>query len=494
LESRSWEVALKKLKELLRFKLCERDGEEIAMNLCDNSGKVKPGDMFIALAAGEEARKAHVAEAVSRGAKCVLQISENGKNYSNRTGDVLFVFAESVRRELAYAASVFFERKPGKIAAVTGTTGKSSTVDIARQIWNGLGINAASIGTLGVVTREGSSKLPANMTSPDCLELNRILDRLGENGVVNVVMEASSQGIDQHRTDGLEFDVCAFTNFSQDHLDYHGTMENYWNAKARLFSESAPARSVFVVNSDDGYSQRIRRIAEDRKIRCLSYGLHSDDIKILEMNSAGPGRRIKVSFFGEELSFFLPLPGAFQVYNSLCAAALCHVIGADVREILGQLEKLHPVDGRMEPVARVNSADIYVDYAHTPAALESVLLSLRACTKNRIITVFGCGGDRDRQKRAPMGEIAARLSDITVVSDDNPRSEDPGRIRKMIMEGCPNALEIGDRKTAIEFAMKMLSDGDALLIAGKGHETFRLAGNEAFDFSDKQIVLDAAGK
>ncbi|MDR2106983.1 MAG: UDP-N-acetylmuramoyl-L-alanyl-D-glutamate--2,6-diaminopimelate ligase [Holosporaceae bacterium] len=485
---------MKKLKELLSFELSAPECEEIAAVLCDNSEKAVPGCMFITLASDGKARELHIREAISRGAKYILQPSENGKNYSETRNGVLFISVKDVRRESARVASVFFERKPEKIAAVTGTNGKTSTVEIARQIWTGLGINAAGIGTLGVITGTGREKLPGNMTSPDCLELNGILSRLSENGITHVAMEASSQGIDQHRIDGLSFDVCAFTNFSQDHSDYHRTSENYWNAKERLFSEAAPGGSVFVVNSDDERSQRICRIAADRKIRCVSYGLRSDDIKILEINSENSRRRVKVFFMGREFSFLLPLPGDFQIYNSLCAAAVCYFAGSNAGEIFSRLEELRPIEGRMELITRFNSADIYVDYAHTPAALEAALMSLRARTKNRIITVFGCGGNRDRQKRPLMGKIADMFSDVTIVTDDNPRNENPAQIRKMITEGCPNAAEIGDRKTAIEFAMKMLSDGDALLIAGKGHETFQLTEDGAADFSDGQVVLNMARK
>jgi UDP-N-acetylmuramoyl-L-alanyl-D-glutamate--2,6-diaminopimelate ligase len=376
------------------------------------------------------------------------------------------------------------------VAAITGTNGKSSIADILRQIWIGSGIDAASVGTLGVITEKNHEKLPNNMTSPDCLELNKILHRLWKNGIKNVAIETTSQGIEQHRVDEIKFKACAFSNFSQDHLDYHGTLENYWNAKERLFSELAPEGSVFVVNSDDEYSQKIYRIASDRNIKCVYYGYNSNDVKILEVDQNESDQHVKISFFGKEFSFVLPLCGAFQVYNSICAATIGYFTGIDIENALEHLEKLRPISGRLELVTRLKSANVYSDYAHSPDALQNAILSLRSHTKNRIITVFGCGGNRDQQKWIVMGQIAKNFSDVVIVTDDNPRDEDPERIRKMILEGCSDAIEIGDRKTAIEFALKMLSSGDTLLVAGKGHETHQLVGKEIRDFSDKEVILN----
>ncbi|MDR2157718.1 MAG: UDP-N-acetylmuramoyl-L-alanyl-D-glutamate--2,6-diaminopimelate ligase [Holosporaceae bacterium] len=480
---------MKNLQELLSFKIDPSLGIMIVPALEDNSKLVTPDGMFIALNRNEENRKNHVQEAISRGAKYILQSGE--QNCVHIQNDVLFISAKNVRAELAHAASRFFPHRFDKIAAIAGTNGKSSTADIIRQIWIGLNINAASIGTLGVITRESYEKLPHNMTSPDCLQLHKILRRLSEDGITNIAMETSSQGIEQRRVDEIQFNVCAFTNFSQDHLDYHLTLENYWNAKAKLFSELARENSVFVVNSDNKYSEKIHDIAKNRGIKCVDYGYNSNDVKILDVRPMESGQSAKISFFGKEFSFILPLQGEFQIYNSLCAAATCYFCGIDVEKILDELQKLHPICGRLEFITKFKLAQIYIDYAHTPDALQNAILSLRNYTKNQIITVFGCGGDRDKEKRILMGQIAEKFSDVIVVTDDNPRFEDPAKIRKMILEGCPSAIEIENRKKAIEFAIKMLSDGDVLLIAGKGHETYQQIGKELIDFSDKKIVLDA---
>jgi UDP-N-acetylmuramoyl-L-alanyl-D-glutamate--2,6-diaminopimelate ligase len=304
-------------------------------------------------------------------------------------------------------------------------------------------------------------------------------------------METTSQGIEQHRVDEIPFNQCAFTNFSQDHLDYHKTFENYWNAKARLFSELARQDSVFVVNSDDKFSEKIYDIAKTRGIKCVSYGYNSKDVKIIDVNQKELHQYVKISFLGTECAFLLPLQGDFQVYNSLCAATIGYFSGLSIEKITEGLENLQPINGRLELAAEFRSARIYIDYAHTPDALQNAISSLRNYTKNRIITVFGCGGNRDQQKRILMGQVAKKFSDVVVVTDDNPRDEDPGQIRKMILEGCPNAIEIENRKTAIEFAIKMLSDGDTLLVAGKGHETYQLIGKDLIDSSDREIILKA---
>lgn len=479
---------MKKLRKLLDLDVDDNFGEEVVLDICDNSQRVAPGSMFIALNRNAENRKNHVVEAVARGAKYILQQGEK-ECFEERNG-VLFFFVKNVRVQLACIASKFFESSFDNTVAITGTNGKSSTVDILRQIWIGSDADAASIGTLGVITKENQQKLPNNMTSPDCLELHRILHELCSKGVKNVAMEATSQGIEQHRVDAIKFDICAFTNFTQDHLDYHKTFENYWNAKARLFSELASKRSVFVINSDDPYSRKIHDIASDRGIKCLSYGYNANDAKILEVEKNESDQRIKISFFGKEFSFILPLHGAFQVHNSLCAFVISNLTGTDVGKILDEIQKLQPISGRLELVAKFKSSHMYIDYAHTPDALQNAILALKNHAKNRIITVFGCGGNRDQQKRALMGKVAENLSDVVIVTDDNPREEDPGQIRKMILEGCGRAIEIVDRKEAIEFAMSMLSAGDILLVAGKGHETYQQIEKNILEFSDKKIILD----
>ncbi|MDR0678058.1 MAG: UDP-N-acetylmuramoyl-L-alanyl-D-glutamate--2,6-diaminopimelate ligase [Holosporaceae bacterium] len=485
---------MKKLQELLSFKIDHSLGKKVVSSICDNSKHTPPESMFIALGRDITNRKNHINEAISNGAKYILQDSENGENYFTIKDNILFLFAKNVRRELAHVASTFFRSNFEILVAVTGTNGKTSTVDILRQIWIESGISAASIGTLGVITREKCEKLPHNMTSPDCVELHRILHTLCESGIKNIAMETTSQAIDQHRIDEIRFNLCAFTNLSQDHLDYHKTFENYWNAKERLFSELADDNSIFVVNDDDKYSEKIYEIAQNRGIKCFSYGRSSNDIKIMDIIAKEYNQRVKISFFGKEISFVLPLQGAFQVYNSVCAAVTAHLLGLDLEKIIDHLPKLQSINGRLELIAQLGATSVYIDYAHTPDALKNALLALRNHAKKRIITVFGCGGNRDQQKRILMGEVAQKFSDFTIITDDNPRNEDPEQIRKMILQGCPEATEIGDRKEAIEFAINMSSDGDILLIAGKGHEIYQQKEGESLDFSDRKTILEAVQK
>ncbi|MDR1333978.1 MAG: UDP-N-acetylmuramoyl-L-alanyl-D-glutamate--2,6-diaminopimelate ligase [Holosporaceae bacterium] len=477
---------MKKIHEFFVYKNLSNDD---VTDLCDNSKTVVPGSMFIALNRDAEQRKNHIAEAVVRGAKYILL--EGDENCLKMENGVAFFFVKNVRKELARIAAKFFASSFANVVAVTGTNGKSSTVDILRQIWIGSAIESASIGTLGVITKNNCEKLPHHMTCPDCLELHRILCKLCERKIKNIAVEASSQGLDQHRLDEINFDVCAFTNFTQDHLDYHKTLENYWNAKARLFAALAREQSVFVVNADDPYSKAIREIAKSRNIKCVDYGYGAHDVQILEVEQEESQQRISASFFGKRVSFVLPLQGAFQIHNAMCAAAIAYFTRIDVEKIVENLQRLRPINGRLELIVKFNDSNIYVDYAHTPDALQNAIFSLRSHhKKNRIITVFGCGGNRDQGKRILMGKVAEKFSDVVIVTDDNPRNEDPALIRKMILEGCPNAIEVENRKLAIEYAIKMLSEGDTLLVAGKGHETYQMTGDELQELDDKKIILD----
>ncbi|MDR2781697.1 MAG: UDP-N-acetylmuramoyl-L-alanyl-D-glutamate--2,6-diaminopimelate ligase [Holosporaceae bacterium] len=473
-------------------KVLELFDHKDAVDLCDNSKLVTRGSMFVALNRNAEQRKNHIEEAIVRGAKYI--VLEGSESYCKTENDVMFFSVKNVRAELARIASYFFPSNFDNVAVVTGTNGKSSTVDILRQIWIASGIDVASIGTLGVVEKNGCKKLSHNMTSPDCLELHKILHTLCERKIRYIAMEATSQGIEQHRVDQIKFNVCAFTNFTQDHLDYHKTLENYWNAKLRLFKELASEQSVFVANSDDQYSEKIHNVADERKIKYIDYGYNSNYIRILKIIPNESQQWVDALFFRKKISFALPLCGVFQVYNAMCAATIAYITGLSIDNIVNCLQKLQPINGRLELVAQFGSSSIYIDYAHTPDALQNAISSLRNHKKSRIITVFGCGGNRDQQKRILMGKVAEKFSDIVIVTDDNPRDEDPAQIRKMILEGCQYAIEIGDRKSAIKSAIKMLSDGDTLLVAGKGHETYQVIGKESQEFDDKKIILDEVQK
>ncbi len=456
----------------------------IVTDVIDDSRKATPGSMFFAINGNKSDGKAFIQDAIRNGAKFVVSY---GEKFSIKKHDgVVFISVTNPRKELAKVCSIFLPINFDHVIAVTGTNGKSSTVDIVRQIWINAGINSASIGTLGIITK--NSKIKGSLTSPGAVALHHIFEDLKSHKIKNVAMEASSHGLDQHRIDDIKFSVCAFTNFTQDHLDYHKTFENYWRAKERLFSELSG--DSFVINSDDIMSEKIKKIACEKNIKCISYGKKSDQIKLISIREIDQYQKVKISFFGREIEFDLSLAGDFQVYNSLCAMGICYATGIPIESICDSLKKLKPIKGRLELVGQLNDANIYIDYAHTPDALKNTILSLRKHMKNRLIVVFGCGGDRDKDKRPLMGKIAGELADSVIVTDDNPRNENPNEIRKMILEGCSDAKDIEDRKEAIKFAIHQLRPGDILLVAGKGHEDYQILANGRIHFSDKEIILD----
>ena len=481
---------MKKLAQLLSFEIPAEYGLLEIENVVDDSREVKFGDMFIALSGTNVDGRKFIKDAVSKGAGFILQQSEDENTRIDRTDGVVYIFVPDIRAELVHVASKFFPSQFNNIVAVTGTNGKSSTVDMIRAILNMSHMSAASLGTLGIITGSSRRKLPGNMTSPGALLLHKILHGLDAQGVKNVALEASSHGIYQHRLDGLNFSVCAFTNLSQDHLDYHETMEKYFEAKLMLFSEVAPRESIFVVNADDEHSKKICEVAESRKIKLLTYGRSDADLKIGEIQQLPEYQQITFSFENRDYSFRLPLQGTFQAYNSACAALCCYAIGLPMENIVPILEKVPQIEGRLKLTAKIRGAQIYVDYAHTPDALKNALTSLRPITKGKLFVLFGCGGERDHSKRALMGQVASEYADVVIVTDDNPRREDPAEIRKMILSDCKGAKEIGNRKSAIEQTIDELSQGDILLIAGKGHEDYQVIGTETIHFSDREVILD----
>ncbi|MCR5224801.1 MAG: UDP-N-acetylmuramoyl-L-alanyl-D-glutamate--2,6-diaminopimelate ligase [Alphaproteobacteria bacterium] len=481
---------MKTLGELLGCSIGDEFARLQVNGVSDDSRVVNSGNMFVAVSGNAADGKIYINDAISKGAKFTVEESSNGSSNIELKDDVVKVYVPNVRMELAHIASKFFESEFSNVVAVTGTNGKSSTVDIIRQIWNFAGRSAASIGTLGIITKSEHKKLSGNLTSPGSIELHKILHDLCSHGVDSVAMEASSHGIEQHRLDDVKFNVCAFTNLTQDHLDYHKTIENYWLAKSKLFSDLADADSRFVVNADSEYASAIYEIANRRKIKCVSYGYNSDDVKILSAKARDTYQQIEALFFGHKIDFKLPLQGTFQIYNSLCAATSCYLTGVEQGTILEALENLSPINGRLELVASYKGANIYIDYAHTPDALKNAILSLRNHTQNRLVVLFGCGGNRDMQKREIMGRIASEFADKTIVTDDNPRNEVPSEIRKMILAGCSDATEIEGRENAIKSAIDNLQEGDTLLIAGKGHEDYQLINGEKIHFSDKEVILN----
>lgn len=456
----------------------------VVTNVVDDSRNATLGSMFFAISGNASDGNIFIQDAIKNGAKFIISY---GENFSvKKHEDVVFISVTNPRKELAHVCSIFWPTKFEHIVAVTGTNGKSSTVDIVRQIWINSGINAASVGTLGIITKD--SEIKGSLTSPGSIALRHIFDDLKKKNIKNIAMEASSHGLDQHRIDDIKFSVCAFTNFTQDHLDYHKTFENYWLAKERLFSELDG--DFFIINSDDLMGERIEKIAYEKNIKCIGYGKKSDQIKLISVREIDQYQKVKISFFGKEIEFDLSLAGDFQVYNSLCAMGICYATGISTESICDSLKKLKPINGRLELVGQRNGANIYIDYAHTPDALKNALLSLRKHTKSKLNLVFGCGGDRDKDKRHLMGEIAQKFADFVIITDDNPRKENPESIRKMILEGCPHAKEIDDRKEAIKFAINQLQSGDILLVAGKGHEDYQILANGKIRFNDKEVILD----
>jgi UDP-N-acetylmuramoyl-L-alanyl-D-glutamate--2,6-diaminopimelate ligase len=401
------------------------------------------------------------------------------------------VVVDDVRSAYARAAARQFAPQPAVNVAVTGTNGKSSIVSFVRQIWSACGIPAASVGTVGVETAAGVR--PRELTTSDALALHRDLGMLKAEGIDHVALEASSQGLDQHRVDGLRFNAVAFTNLSRDHLDYHADMDAYRDAKLRLFRELIAEGGAAVVNADDEEHMPFLFAALDNGATLLTVGAEGAFYEIKSVENDGYGQRVIGRMVGEPADFHLPLTGAFQVSNALMALALAVSTGAPQDKALRALETLKGARGRLELVGEHNGAAIFVDYSHKPVALETALVALRPYASGKLKLVFGAGGDRDKGKRPIMGEVAGRLADEAIVTDDNPRTEDAATIRAEILAAIPGATEIGDRRLAIETAISGLSKGDVLLIAGKGHEDYQIIGTTKHHFSDHEVVLEAIG-
>jgi UDP-N-acetylmuramoyl-L-alanyl-D-glutamate--2,6-diaminopimelate ligase len=458
---------------------------EIA-GLAADSRKVKPGFLFAALQGAAAHGRDFIAQAKANGAVAVLSAGD--------TADpgVAHVIAADARRAFALAASAFYPRRPGTLAAVTGTNGKSSTVDFLRQIWMASGKRAASLGTLGAIGPEGVVDL--GHTTPDPAAVHATLSALADQGVTHAAMEASSHGLEQHRIDGLSFDAGAFTNLTQDHLDYHHGMGAYRDAKLKLWSLVKPGAPA-VINADAAECDAFERAARARGLDVVLCGWRAPRrhaLKIVEIQPRPNAQAMTLLWDGEEYDVDLPLIGEFQALNAVCAAALALSLGEAPRTVWAGMSKLKPVKGRMEHVGVSRSGGhVFVDYAHTPDGLDVLLRAARPHAPGRIIAVFGCGGDRDADKRAKMGAIAARQADVAIVTDDNPRSEEPAAIRAEILRGAPGAREIGDRAEAIAQAVAMMQAGDALLIAGKGHETGQIIKGVVHPFSDQDVARKA---
>ncbi|MBJ7410707.1 MAG: UDP-N-acetylmuramoyl-L-alanyl-D-glutamate--2,6-diaminopimelate ligase [Phenylobacterium sp.] len=454
-----------------------------------DSRKVKPGFLFAALPGSMVDGAAFAAKAVEAGAAAV--IADQDLNLSVPT-----VVCRDPRRGYALAAANFWGRQPQTCVAVTGTNGKTSVANFCRQMFAGAGHVSASMGTLGVtVSRPGEADLqvtPPGLTTPDAGDVAELLMHISRLGVTHFAMEASSHGIDQRRLDGVRLSAAGFLNLSQDHLDYHLTMDAYMKAKLRLFEQLMPRGATAVLNADNEAFPFFAAASVVSGQRVMSVGETGQALKLMERSLLPDGQRLKIRADGRLWDVRLPLAGAFQASNALVAAGLCRAAGLSFEETFAGLERLNGAPGRLQRVgAGPRGGEAYVDYAHTPDGLETVLSALRPHVRGRLIVVFGAGGDRDKGKRPLMGEAASRLADVAIVTDDNPRSEVPATIRAEVLAGARGAKEIGDRREAIRAAAAMLEDGDILVVAGKGHEQGQIVAGVTHPFDDVEETAKA---
>lgn len=450
-----------------------------------DSRSIGPGFLFAALKGTEADGTRFAGEAVRRGAVAVLAATDAAVE-----ADVPVIRAEDPRRALALVAARFHPRQPQHLVAVTGTSGKTSVADFTRQIFALTGHAAASIGTLGIVTAKGTEY--GTHTTPDPVAFHATLERLADDGITHAAVEASSQGLDQRRVDGLQIEAAAFTNLGRDHMDYHPTVEDYLAAKLRLFEVVLPPSGTAVIDMDGARAADVVRAAEARGQTIVRVGRAGEELRLVELKPHGFRQTLILDAFGARREVTIPLAGAFQASNALVATGLAVAAGIGIDTVLGVLPDLAGVPGRLEFIGRKdNGALAFVDYAHKPDAIVGVLAALRPMTEGRLTIVVGAGGNRDHGKRPLMGKAAADHADVVIVTDDNPRFENPAAIRRAIMSAAPNAIEIADRREAIRSAVAMLEPGDVLIVAGKGHESGQIVGESTIPFSDQQTVAAA---
>ncbi|MBN9466344.1 UDP-N-acetylmuramoyl-L-alanyl-D-glutamate--2,6-diaminopimelate ligase [Brevundimonas sp.] len=479
------------LSDLLRRDV---SSDPVITGVTADSRKVAPGALFVALPGSAADGRAFIPQALAQGAAAVLAPADTPESAAP-----VLVTSGDVRRAYAIAARSFYGAQPKTCVAVTGTNGKTSVAAFCRQIWATLGHKSASMGTLGVVGQKGDRTYALTgpgLTSPDAAEAARLMAELARKDVTHVAVEASSHGIDQRRLDGVALKAAAFTNLTQDHLDYHGTMQDYRAAKLRLFETLLPRGRTAVLNADSDAYSAFASASIMAGLGVFGVGQRGRDLMLIGRQATPEGQRLTIDVQGEVRDILLPLAGAFQASNALVAAGLCIAAGDPADAVIGALEALTGAQGRLQRIGAETGqergkGEVYVDYAHTPDGLETVLTALRPHATGRLIVVFGAGGDRDRGKRPLMGAIAGRLADIAIVTDDNPRSEDPAAIRAQVRAGCPDALEIGDRHAAIHAAVQMMRDGDVVVVAGKGHEQGQIVGGTTHPFDDAAVASEA---
>ncbi len=470
-------------------KCCRIEGPDniLITGLALDSRLVRPGYLFAALPGTRYDGLQFVPDALERGARAVL-VKDDAKLPPLPEG-VAVVRAAIPAQALAHIAARFYVHQPVTIVAITGTNGKSTVAEFTQQIWAFMGFRAASMGTLGVRGPEDLSDLNVSHTTPDVITLHEVLAKMRRRGISHLSMEASSHGLAQYRMDGVRLTAGGYTNLSRDHLDYHGSMDAYFEAKMRLFEELLNPPAAAVINMDGARAEEVAARAGGRGLCVFGVGEAGEKLKILFRRLEGLGQHLHIRGEKREYRIFLPLVGTFQAENALVAAGLVIAAGGPEEEAVLGLERLKGARGRMELVGRTREgAPVFVDYAHTPDALRQALSALRPYVKGRLVVVFGAGGDRDAGKRPEMGKVAAELADVVIVTDDNPRSEEPADIRAQVMAGCPQAREIAGRTEAIAAAIAMLRAGDILLVAGKGHETGQEVAGEILPFSDHEEI------
>ena len=466
----------------------EYKGTAISISgIATDSRKIRKGDLFVAIKGNALDGHEYIDKAIAKGAAAVVA----EPSCKVKSAKIPIIKAKDTRSVAADLASKFYPAQPEMIVAVTGTNGKTSTAEFLRQIWSNIGWQSVSIGTLGVIDSKGNTITGEDtLTTPDAVTLHQLLHRLAIEQVSHVAMEASSHGIAQQRLAGVKINIASFTNLSHDHLDYHPSIEDYFAAKAQLFTEILEEGGSAIINTDSEWGMKLKKMLKKRVLRIITVGQNKEaDLFIKSITPFESGLEVSLTYQKQNFVIPLALSGAFQVTNAVLAAAIAHASGLAMEHALMQLAYIRSVPGRMQTIhGHPQGAIVVVDYAHTPDALATALSSLRQTTKGKLGVVFGCGGDRDQAKRPEMGKIAARLADFAIVTDDNPRSEDPAQIRAEIRKSCPKASEIGDRHQAIAEGLKQIKNGDVLLIAGKGHEDSQTIGSETLPFSDEAAV------
>ncbi len=464
-------------------------GDIMVRGISADSRKIEPGFVFAALPGSVVDGRNFIPKALEQGAIAIL-VPDDFEETAEEL-NVTLLKAKDPRLALAKMAATLYPAQPETIVAITGTNGKTSIASFVRQIWQQLGLNGASLGTVGIDTP--TNHIPLQHTTPEPVQLHQLIDQITrEENISHLAIEASSHGLEQRRQDGLIIKAAGFTNITQDHLDYHGTMEEYFAQKLRLFSQLVVKGGIAVIDPETAGAKTVMETAQTAGLKLFTVGSQGQELELTSVTIEGYSQQLALSADGSTYKVKLPLVGGFQVSNALIAAGLCISQGADCAKVIPALGKLKGAKGRLELAGITpQNAPVFIDYAHTPDAISTALKALRPYVQNRLIIVFGCGGDRDKAKRPLMGKAAIDSADLVYVTDDNPRSEEPDAIRADIMTACPNATQIGNRAEAILHAMQILQQGDVLLLAGKGHETGQIIKGEVFPFSDHEEVEKA---